>query len=121
MLLVLYIIKSHYHTHLDIVLHVIQLTSYIFNLCLTFLSFSKMPSYRLTYFNVRARGETARLLFALKGQEFVDRRVEQADWPALKPGMAFILLYNIYLYIIYIIINIYICVFVYFHIHKIWN
>ena len=68
-----------------------------------------MPSYRLTYFNVRARGETARLLFALKGQEFVDRRVEQADWPALKPGMAFILLYKIYLHIIYIIINIYMC------------
>ncbi|XP_072168010.1 S-crystallin SL11-like [Diadema setosum] len=35
-----------------------------------------MPSYRLTYFDARGRVEIARLLFALKGVEFDDVRVD---------------------------------------------
>ena len=46
-----------------------------------------MPSYRLTYYNARGRAETARLLFAVKGQDYVDRRMDQAEWDALKPGI----------------------------------
>jgi len=44
-----------------------------------------MPSYKLTYFNGRGRGEVARLLFAVAGVEYEDHRVEMQDWPALKP------------------------------------
>lgn len=43
-----------------------------------------MPSYKLLYFNVRARGELPRLIFAQAGQEFVDERVK--DWDKLKPS-----------------------------------
>ena len=45
-----------------------------------------MSGYKFTYFDVRAKGETARLLFALKGQEYTDIRVQQSEWPAIKPG-----------------------------------
>lgn len=45
-----------------------------------------MPSYKLTYFNGKGRGECARMLFAAAGVEFDDNRVEFADWPALKPN-----------------------------------
>ncbi|XP_060066185.1 glutathione S-transferase-like [Ylistrum balloti] len=43
------------------------------------------PKYTLTYFNLRARGEVARLLFVYAGKDFVDERIEQKDWPKLKP------------------------------------
>jgi len=43
-------------------------------------------SYRLTYFNLGARGETARLLFKLGGQDFEDKRIEEKDWPNIKPN-----------------------------------
>ncbi|XP_060066206.1 glutathione S-transferase 3-like [Ylistrum balloti] len=42
------------------------------------------PKYRLTYFNVRARGELSRLLFNQAGVDFEDVRIEQDKWPALK-------------------------------------
>ncbi|XP_033754085.1 S-crystallin SL11-like [Pecten maximus] len=42
------------------------------------------PKCKLTYFNLRARGELSRLLFAQGGQDFDDVRVEQDKWPALK-------------------------------------
>lgn len=42
--------------------------------------------YKLTYFNLAARGETARLLLKLGGQDFEDNRVEMKDWPAIKPN-----------------------------------
>ena len=44
-------------------------------------------SYKLTYFNARGRGEVARLCFAVAGVKYEDVRIEQADWPALKPKM----------------------------------
>ncbi|GMT07395.1 hypothetical protein PENTCL1PPCAC_29569 [Pristionchus entomophagus] len=39
-----------------------------------------MVKYRLIYFNLRARGEVARQLFALAGEPFEDVRVEFDDW-----------------------------------------
>lgn len=44
-----------------------------------------MPQYKLTYFGVRARGETARCLFALAGQEYEDNRISLEQWPEFKP------------------------------------
>ena len=45
-----------------------------------------MSEYKLIYFDARARGETMRLLFALKGHSYTDVRVQQSEWPALKPS-----------------------------------
>ena len=47
---------------------------------------SENASYKLSYFDFRGRGETSRLLFALKGQPYVDNRVQFEDWPGLKPS-----------------------------------
>ncbi|XP_066304190.1 hematopoietic prostaglandin D synthase-like isoform X1 [Branchiostoma lanceolatum] len=44
------------------------------------------PKYKLTYFNVRARAEPTRLLFAAAGVEYEDVRVLREEWPALKPN-----------------------------------
>lgn len=43
-----------------------------------------MPQYKLTYFNLRARGEISRLLFVVAGVPYEDHRVESSEWPALK-------------------------------------
>ncbi|XP_078702031.1 hematopoietic prostaglandin D synthase-like [Branchiostoma floridae x Branchiostoma belcheri] len=48
-----------------------------------------MPTYKLTYFNGRGRGETIRLLFAAGGIKYEDVRIEGAQWPALKPNTPF--------------------------------
>nr|XP_022338768.1 glutathione S-transferase-like [Crassostrea virginica] len=44
-----------------------------------------MPKYVFTYFDGRGRGEPARMLFAVAGVAFEDRRISQEEWPALKP------------------------------------
>lgn len=44
-----------------------------------------MPSYKLTYFNGKGRAEISRIIFAAAEQAFEDKRIEQSDWPALKP------------------------------------
>ena len=49
-----------------------------------------MPSYKLTYFNGRGRGEIARMLLAASGKKFEDVRIEFSDWPALKASKSFI-------------------------------
>ncbi|KAH3735807.1 hypothetical protein DPMN_042365 [Dreissena polymorpha] len=46
-----------------------------------------MVKYELTYFNGRGRAEVCRLLFATAGQPYTDTRIEQAEWPKLKPKM----------------------------------
>ena len=48
-----------------------------------------MPTYKLIYFNLRARGELARFVFAQAGVEYEDVRVQSEDWPALKPQTPF--------------------------------
>ena len=45
-----------------------------------------MPNYKLLYFNVKARGESIRLIFAEAGIEFEDKRVEPSEWPEIKPS-----------------------------------
>ena len=45
-----------------------------------------MP-FKLTYFNERGLAETARMLFKLADQEFLDVRVEWEDWPQIKRSM----------------------------------
>ena len=48
-----------------------------------------MAEFKLNYFNLRARGELIRMIFAAAGQEFTDNRIEFPDWPALKPNTPF--------------------------------
>merc|ERR1711860_114756 len=44
-----------------------------------------MPSYKLTYFDGRGRGEISRMLFAAGGKPFVDDRISFDKWGELKP------------------------------------
>ena len=48
-----------------------------------------MPAYKLTYFKARGTAELARFVFAQAGVKYEDVRIEQGDWPALKPTMPF--------------------------------
>merc|ERR1711994_596430 len=50
---------------------------------------SIMPNIKLTYFNGRGRGETARLILAYGGMHYEDRRVSFEDMPSLKPSLPF--------------------------------
>jgi hypothetical protein len=43
-----------------------------------------MVQYKLIYFNLRGRGEVARLIFKYGKQNFEDARVKSGDWPQLK-------------------------------------
>lgn len=43
-----------------------------------------MPHYKLHYFNLRARGEIIRLIFAAAGVEYEDYRITFKDWPSVK-------------------------------------
>ena len=45
-----------------------------------------MPSYKLIYFNLPARGEVSRMLFTLAGVPFEDKRIRFEEWPAMKKG-----------------------------------
>ena len=45
-----------------------------------------MPTYKLHYFNLRARGELIRLLFAAADVRYEDHRIDFKDWLALKPS-----------------------------------
>jgi len=42
-------------------------------------------AYKLTYFDIKGRGETIRLIFAAAGKKFADDRVKFDNWGALKP------------------------------------
>jgi len=39
-----------------------------------------MPAYKLTYFNIRGKGEIIRLLFAVAGVDYEDERIDRDDW-----------------------------------------
>nr|AYN44505.1 glutathione S-transferase S10 [Brachionus rotundiformis] len=43
-----------------------------------------MSDYNLVYFNLRARGEIIRLIFAASGKQYNEERVEFEEWPARK-------------------------------------
>lgn len=62
-------------------------------------------SYKLTYFDINARGEPARLIFTAAGVKFTDNRVKFEDWPALKQSkLPFLRDYlNGFIYVIYIL------------------
>jgi len=44
-----------------------------------------MVSYKLYYFNFKAKAELIRVILAAAGQEFEDVRFEREDWPKYKP------------------------------------
>ncbi|XP_044536457.1 hematopoietic prostaglandin D synthase [Gracilinanus agilis] len=48
-----------------------------------------MPHYKLIYFNMRGRAEIIRYLLAYLGIQYEDHRINQADWPAVKPTIPF--------------------------------
>lgn len=48
-----------------------------------------MPNYKLTYFNLKGRGELSRLLFAASDVKFEDVRIDMANWNQLKASMPF--------------------------------
>ena len=43
-----------------------------------------MPSYKLTYFDVRGRGELCRYAFHATGRDFEDNRVGGETWKEMK-------------------------------------
>merc|ERR1712038_1607840 len=46
-----------------------------------------MSKMKLTYFNLMGRAETTRLILAQAGVAFEDKRIEPAEWPALKASL----------------------------------
>ncbi|XP_060071065.1 glutathione S-transferase-like [Ylistrum balloti] len=46
-----------------------------------------MPTYKLTYFPSRARGELIRLIFTIVGQTYKNDIIAMADWPLFKRKM----------------------------------
>ncbi len=47
-----------------------------------------MPTYKLHYFNLRARAELVRLIFAYANVDYEDIRIPFEEWPALKSSKA---------------------------------
>ncbi|CAG4942572.1 unnamed protein product [Parnassius apollo] len=48
----------------------------------------KMPKIKFYYFNLKALGESCRLLLAYAGEEFEDIRVSMEEWEEMKPNAA---------------------------------
>eukprot|EP00731_Ephydatia_muelleri_P016491 Em0009g915a len=48
-----------------------------------------MSTYKLTYFDLRARAELIRLIFAQAGVQYTDERLTFQDWPARAPHTPF--------------------------------
>ena len=46
-------------------------------------------NYKLRYFNIRGRAEFLRYMFAYANQDYTDDRIENEDWPQIKPTMPF--------------------------------
>lgn len=60
----------------------------ISSIAIHYLSSSKMSGYKLTYFNIRARGEPVRMMLKLAGVEYEERKVEfgSEEWKKEKSG-----------------------------------
>lgn len=41
-------------------------------------------SFTLIYFDIRGRAEPIRILFALAGVKYIDRRLSKEEWPEMK-------------------------------------
>ncbi|XP_046358199.2 probable glutathione S-transferase 6 [Haliotis rufescens] len=48
-----------------------------------------MSTYKLIYFDLRGKGELARLILTYQGQEYEDSRFSMDQWPEIKPKMPF--------------------------------
>ncbi|XP_048392544.2 hematopoietic prostaglandin D synthase-like [Stegostoma tigrinum] len=48
-----------------------------------------MPNYKLTYFKIRGRAETARYIFAYSGINYQDNTIDIMDWPNIKKSLLF--------------------------------
>lgn len=48
-----------------------------------------MVQYKFVYFNLRARGELIRLIFAAADQKYEDFRFEKSQWAEYKPKSPF--------------------------------
>ena len=46
------------------------------------------PKVQLMYFDIRARAEIVRIMLNYGGIEFEDKRIQNADWPKVKPSMS---------------------------------
>lgn len=45
-----------------------------------------MPTYKVTYFNIKGLAESIRWLFAYADVDFDDKRVTADEWKTLKPS-----------------------------------
>ena len=43
-------------------------------------------SYKVSYFTFKGLGEPVRFMLAYGNVDFIDNRVEEGDWAALKPS-----------------------------------
>merc|ERR1719400_1927866 len=48
-----------------------------------------MTDVKLTHFNAKGKAETSRLILALAGQKYEDKRIEPSEMAALKPSLPF--------------------------------
>ena len=48
-----------------------------------------MTEIKLTHYNAKGKAETSRLILALTGQKYEDKRIEPSEMAALKPSLPF--------------------------------
>uniref|UniRef100_A0A146LJP9 glutathione transferase n=1 Tax=Lygus hesperus TaxID=30085 RepID=A0A146LJP9_LYGHE len=48
-----------------------------------------MPTYKLTYFDLKGLGESIRMILSYMGEEFEEHRIAMEDWPATKSTIKF--------------------------------
>ncbi|XP_067902116.1 hematopoietic prostaglandin D synthase-like [Heterodontus francisci] len=48
-----------------------------------------MPNYKLTYFKIRGRAETARYIFAYSGIKYEENMIDLSHWPNVKESLLF--------------------------------
>ena len=53
-----------------------------------------MSKYKLIYFDFAARGEVSRLLFALAGVPFEDKRIDLKEWGVMKKGLKYTVIWR---------------------------